>query len=879
MKKPIVEKLNNGLKVVMRPNPSAPVVAFQVWVGVGSTDEEKGEEGMAHVLEHMLFKGTKRRAVGEIARDVERAGGQINAWTSYDETVYYITLASRFCDQGLDILADAIQHSALDAEELQRELQVIREEIKMGEDSPDQVLVKELFKSMFKRHPYGRPVIGYDRTVKGFTRKTVMAFYKRWYIPKNMVLTIAGDFDPETMLAKVNDEFGSFGPKKAPIRSPRPKESMPRKTKIVSLAKPVGDARFAIAFPIPGLTHEDVPALDILASILGQGMSARLETKVRRELGLVTDIRAMAYTPTDTGIFAIFGICPHHQLKQAIDAALRVLHLDSAPKITDAELRKAKTLIEAESIYSEETVDGLARKAGFYLLHTNDLEFEKKYLNTVSAVTADDISKVANRYLVGSRASVAFVVPDPSRRPPVKRIPWISGRGKNATFDNKKLASTILPMVEAFDSKRPKKRIASKKDKTEVIPLSTGDLLLVRRDPETKLVAARAAFMGGLRFETKEEAGLFALLANTLVRGTQTASAEEVAVMMDALACSISGFSGRNTVGIQGEFLSSNFADGYALMAACLRAPSLLEHEVKREKELLIEDIRQSRDNPSQTAFKLCFKALFGEHPYSRLTQGTEETVSALTVDDLRQKLENATGPGQMVLAVVGGVSTEEVASLTESLFLSSKSGNPPPTSPAPWSNFDEPRQATKNLPKEQSHIVMGFPGTTLTNPDRYAVEVLTEILGGHGGRLFNQIREEKGLAYSVTAVSIDGIEPGYIAFYAGTSPGAEHAVLDAMNDELVKILSAKPKRDELTRIKRHLIGARAIAWQRTSTRAASMSLDQLYGNGHDAGEKYAKCIDSVTANDVIEVAKQYLGIKGRVVTCVGPDAESLKLV
>lgn len=880
MTKPIIKELKNGMRVVMYPSSSAPVTAFQVWVGVGSTDERPGEEGMAHVLEHMLFKGTKKRAVGDIARDVERAGGQINAWTSYDETVYYITLADRFWEQGLDILSDAIWNSSLDSDEMSKELKVILEEIKMGEDSPDQVLVKDLFSSMYKKHPYGRPIIGFERSVRSFTREKVFDFYRRWYVPKNMILTVTGNFSEDKMLQKVKELFDISHITGCPEREKRPIEPVPRRPRFACSVKPVAEARFALAFPIPGLTHPDVAAVDLLAGIVGQGMSARLEQKIRRELNLVTDIRAMAYTPRDMGVFAVFGACPHHLLEKALAAVLQELDTEALGTVSLGELKKAKILIEADAIYSEETVDGLARKFGFYLLHANDVSYEETYLKNVSDADLSDIKQAASTYLVGSKAAVSVVIPDPARRAPKKKVPWISGRGKSRVFSKKTLEQRLLSRLSNF-GKQKKKNSSSPRDPFAVksFKLSNGDLLLVRPDPFAKIIAARAAFPGGLRLEKKKEAGLFALMSNTLVRGTHNASAEDVAALMDTLACSISGFSGRNTFGIQGEFLCSNFADGFALMTDCLRSPAFDEREVSLEKQLLIDDIRQSEDNPSKQAFKLCFENLFGRHPYSRMSHGSVETLQEIGPDTLKKTLRTITSPGRMVLAVAGGADPEEIHAMAETLLVSNKAAGAPPKEPSNWTPPKRPKQASLFLPKEQSHLVVGFPGTLLTAEDRFAVEVLVEILGGHGGRLFHRIREEQGLAYSVTAVSMEGIEPGYLALYAGTSPGGETAVVRAMLKEVENICTHKVSQDELLRIKRHLIGSRAISLQRTSARAASMALDELYGNGCDASDRYAGQIDAVTASDVIETAKRYLKPDMSVTVCVGPDADSLKLI
>jgi zinc protease len=878
--KALVERLDNGLTVVLRESHTAPVVAFQAWVGVGSADERAAEAGLAHVLEHMLFKGTARRGVGQIARDVEHAGGYINAWTSYDETVYHITLASRFASQGLDVLADAVQHPALDAAELARELKVIREEIRMGQDNPSRVVTEQLFGQIYRRHPYGRPVIGLDRTVRRFKRPAVARFHRRWYVPANTVLVVAGDFDARRMLRKVARVFGDFAGGPAPRRTTRVPEPGQRGRRFAHGVSPVSEVNLALGFPIPGLLDERVPALDLLAAVVGQGASSRLETEVRRKAGLVSEVRAMSYTPRDSGVFGVYAMVPPRDLRRALRAIGEQLHRVTVEPVPPLEIEKARRLLSSDAVYSEETVEGLARKLGFYGLHSGDVDFERRYLTGLSAIGPVELLDVARRYLSPAAVTLSVVVPDPSRRAVRGRVSWIKGRGGSRRVDGVALETELGDGFEAAWSARGKaERVASDRSATFVHTLDSGDVVIVKQEPTSKLVAARAAFMGGLRHEPASRAGLTALLAVSLTRGTEQRSAQEVAAQMDTLACSVSGFAGRNSFGVQGEFLSRGFAEGFELMAECLRRPALQTEEVRREQELQIEEIRASQDRLDQQAFELFQAKLFGRHPYARPVLGREETVAALTPPLLRRHLKRVTGPGRLVLAVVGGCGPEQVLELVEQHLASRGRPASRPRDPVTWRRPARPVQVARSVPKQQSHLVVGFPGTTLDDRDRFAVDVLVELLGGHGGRLFAVIREKLGLAYAVTALSMEGIEPGYVALYAGTSPGNEGWVVDGMLGEVRRILVEPPKKSELTRVKRHLVGTRAIARQRNGVRAAGAALGYLYGLGHDADERYPDQIRVVTVDDVARAASRYLDPGRMVVSCIGSDAEQLRLI
>jgi zinc protease len=296
---PIVRtRLDNGLTLLCEPMRSAPVVALQAWVNVGSADEAQDLAGVAHLHEHMLFKGTERRGVGEIARTVEAAGGEINAWTSFDQTVYHVVLAASEMATGVDILADALQRSAFDAGELSREIEVVVEEIRRAQDTPSRRVSNALFELAYDRHPYRRPVLGTAETVRGLTRERVVGFYKKHYRPDRTTVVAVGDFDPEELARLVQRSFAGWQAAAAAPLVDRAAEPPQTQARARLLVEDVREARLAVAWHVPGLRHEDIAAIDALSMILGHGEGSRLFVEVRRRRELVNDTYAYAYTPT-----------------------------------------------------------------------------------------------------------------------------------------------------------------------------------------------------------------------------------------------------------------------------------------------------------------------------------------------------------------------------------------------------------------------------------------------------------------------------------------------------------------------------------------------------------------------------------------------------
>jgi zinc protease len=408
-------RLDNGMTIILEENRSAPVVAVNVWVKTGSACETEGEYGLAHVHEHMVFKGTDKRAVGEIARVIEGSGGDINAFTSFDETVYYVVIASRFMDTALDVLSDTMENSTFDPEELDKELEVVVEEIRRGEDSPGRNLSEKLFSTAFTEHPYGRPIIGTEQGVKAFDRKKVTDFYHKWYAPNNMTLVVVGDFDTAKIEPRIEETFGKLHRRDLP-ECDIPDEPEQKGMKAFVIEKPLQEGYFSLAFHIPNAKGEDTPAMDVLGNVLGGGESSRLYRNIKEEKGLTSNVYAYAYTPMREGIFAVGGSLDPAESKEALKELMKeVMRLKYEP-VGDVELSKVKLNIESDAVYTKETMQGQAQKLGFFEIETGDFRYEDEYLDKVRKVAPENIMRAANKYLTIDNLTAGFLLPRDRQR-------------------------------------------------------------------------------------------------------------------------------------------------------------------------------------------------------------------------------------------------------------------------------------------------------------------------------------------------------------------------------------------------------------------------------------------------------------------------------
>lgn len=838
----LVEKyvLGNGLTVVVRPNPASPVVAVQAWVKAGSTTEPEERAGMSHILEHMAFKGTKRRGNGDIAREVESLGGEINAYTSFDQTVYHITISGRYLENALDILSDTLENSVFDAGELSRELEVILEEVRMNEDNPSRVVGKALFREAYREHPYGRPVIGYVNTIKNTTRDDLLSYFRRWYVPGNMVLVIAGGVDPKASRPLVEKTFGKLTARRVP-KAETPVEPAQKKTRVVLKEKDARRAYLEMGFHGPSMSDPDVFAWDLLSIILGSGETSRLVHTVKDRKGLVDSVYASSYTPRDPGLLFVGAVLSPEKTKEALREILFETFRAVAEPPEGPELARAKTATETDFTYSLESQSALARLVGFYETTLNDAAFEQTYLRKIRAVTAEDVQAAARKYLTPGNLTVSMVFPT----------------GHRAVADPEEIRRIAREAYEAATAPAKAKEAKPTVVK-EVLP--NGIRVIVREDRSVPVVAFEAGFLAGLRAEPADKGGVSGMTAGMLTKGTRSRSAREISEAVENVGGELVGSSGRNSFGLQGKFLKRDFRLGFRLFAESLREPAFPADELEKKRRETLGALKQQKDQLTQAAFLLFMDAHYGSHPYARNPLGTEASLKAMTPADLKDFYERWADPRNMVIAVSGDIGAEEALDAVRDAF-----GDFPqrpsfrPLGPLPAPRPEGVRRAEEQRETQQAHFVIGYPGARFTDPDRYALDVLGSALAGMGGRLFVNLRDRKSLAYSVTSFSSEQVDPGFFAFYMGTSADKlDTAVADTLK-EIAEVKKGGISQEEFERAKKWMIGTYEIGLQSNSAYADKMVYNELYGVGYEETFAAPEKIAAVTLADVNRLAASVL--------------------
>jgi zinc protease len=841
------EILSNGVTLLFVETHQAPVTSINICLRVGSRMETDEEAGICHLIEHMLFKGTEKLPPGDVARLIEAGGGDVNAYTSFDETVYYCTLSSRYTDRGLEVLSDAVLNSIIDQTELDREREVVVEEILRGKDSPTKVLSEEIFAKAFPHHNYGRPIIGFEKTVRGFSRQTILDFYHRWYTPKNMVVVIAGDFKTTKMRKRCERIFGglrSNGTPQGENKTEKP-QKIPR---ALTIANPIQGSHMALAYHTPELEHEDVPALDILSHILGEGESCRLDMEVKEKRGLVNGIYSYVYSPKDPGLFYLGYSLPEKNIAKATRAVLEQIVLFQEKKVDHDELLRAKLNIKSDSVYEKETVEGLARKYGYFENILGRYDFDEHYYQAIDKVSVDDVMEVAQRYLHPGNLTMGLI------HPRDKSKAWRAG--------------------QLLEFTKPKAKARVKTRKTEEIQhlrLKNGLRLIFRENPTVPTVVIRTAQLGGLRTEHPKDNGINSLLTQLWGKSTVNLDAQEMARQSELIAGSIDSYTGRNLTGMKADFLSEKTREGVHLFLEAYTQPRWDKQEIQREKENILEAIRRENDALASLTFKLFMKELYPTHPYGMPLLGEANVVRSLDKKDLIRCFDFLMNPTATVISVVGDFDTSMMLDLLaptlEKIPRTLHRLKAPKADPLP----PKPKTVEKVLEKFQAHIVYGFRGVRLDDPDRYALDVLNNVLSGQGGRLFLELRDKMSLAYSVNSLSQEGIEPGYFGVYIGTEGSKVQTAIAGIEKELKKVLAKKVKGNEIKRAQQYMIGAYEIELQRNASVATQLAFNEIYGMPRNEWLDLPKKILRVTAEDVHRVARKIIQLDHRVLSVVRP--------
>ena len=826
--------LENALTIIVREDHSAPVVSAQAWCMAGSVHEGRWlGAGLSHVLEHMLFKGTTTRPGSRIDQEVQEAGGYMNAYTSFDRTVYHIDVPNTGARTAIDILCDIMQHATLPPDELAKEMDVIRREMDMGHDDPGRRSSRRLFETAYTKSPYRFTIIGYPDIFNELKPDDIRGYYHEKYAPNNLFYVVVGDVRTEEVVAQIRAAYEKTKAKPMPpvVLPEEPNQTASREI-IEEATIELGHVHFS--WHIPDARHADVPVLDVLAVLLGSGRSSRLYQEVREKQGVVHHADAWTYSPGGTGLFGMSAMVDADKFTTARAALLTEIEKMKASPVSTDELLKAEKQFISGLLSARKTMQGQAQDLGGSWLAANDLNFSARYLEAVKRVTPADLQRVARTYLTPENRTLYALLPT-GTAPKVSAV----------TEEN------VDHAIQKFD-------------------LPNGLRLLVKESHRLPFVEFRAVFQGGVLAETPENNGVTQLTGKLLLKGTTTRSAEDISREIESVGGHIDSYSGNNSYGVNAEVLTSDFATGLGLVADVLLNSTFPADALVREREVQLASIAAQKDNLLRSAGNAMRHALFGNASYGLDVNGTEASVAKIQVADLKTLHQKLTVPNNCVLAIFGDVKAADVKTAVEKAFANWKPGQNSEFR-IQNSELSASRRVTETRDKKQAVIVIGFRGTTLHDPDRYALDLLQECCSDLGSRLFLRVREKLGLAYYVGAQHFPGLRPGYFSCYCGTMPEKVGLVETELLREAELLRNEGLTEAELKRAKAKIVGQKKIARQDLGGLAMTTALDELYNLGFANMESEDALYEAVTLDQVKGVARKYFLPDALVVSVIHP--------
>ena len=870
--------LPNGLKVLVWPRHTAPVVTTMMWYHVGSRDEVPGETGLAHFLEHLLFKGTHKLAKGEIDRLTYQNGGSNNAFTFNDYTAFEFNFPKKNWTVALQIEADRMRNCVFDKKEFDAERQVVMEERRQGQDDPEQAFGEQLNTLLFQVHPYRNPVIGWMGDIRRVPRDSVYAFYQKFYVPANCTLVITGDVDPQQALAAAGSAFEAVPKLPMPLHRPiaEPAQIAERRMRV---SLPTQVARVAVMFSGPARKSPDSAALEVLQYALAEGRLSRLYRRLVDGDQTAAAVDASVNTFRDAGEISFNANLKSNIEPEVVEAAIwQELERMQREPLTERELQRAKNQFYSDWLHGMQTANQLGTVLGEWDA-VGSVDLLSTLATRVQAVSAQDVQRVAKEYLVRPHAVIGYL--DPQRGAPASGSKEMS-RADGAWPARRAGRTAPKPVVTVRTPATPVSAAPATFPTLHPVErrLPNGMHVILLESHELPTVTLTAQIHAGSFQETDRSAGLANLTARMLDEGTRTRNYNAIAVALEQVGASFSAAAGGETTTASLETLSTHTDELLPLYAELLRAPSFPEQRLEQERARVLVELKELEDDAGYVARRAFDRLVYGTHPAARPVEGTEATVQNLDRDNLQEFHARYYRPENVTLVAVGDFRAEALLARITDAFGDWRTG--PAVAPE---SLPQPARQTAvrterlTMDKTQAQIVLGHLGVRRKNPDYIALKVLDSILGegvsgGFTARIPYQLRDIQGLAYTVgsSITSSAGLEPGTFSAAMGTDPAKVDVAIPALLKEIQKVRQTGVTDKELAEAKRYLTDSYVFGFQTHSQLANYLLATDYYGLGYNYRQEFPRLVNKVTRADVLRVARQYLDPEHYTLVVVGPE-------
>jgi len=829
-----VYKLDNEQTVIIKQIKNNPIVTIDTWIKTGSINENDQNNGVSHFLEHLFFKGTKTRPPGEFDKILESKGAQTNAATSKDFTHYYVTIPSKYFDLAMDLHADMLLNPLIPRKELEKERKVVMEEIAKDANDPSEKVFDNLSDMLYTTHPYKRKVIGTNDIIGKISREDILNYYNTHYGPQNMITIIIGDVEPQHALDKVKEDFKTE-PRK--IVKNINKSEKPLVTKLIKVDyQPVQGGYMLIGYRSTNALNDDSYALDVLATVLGDGRSSILYQAIKEQKQLADSIAANNSTYKEDGIFAInANYTPENvdKLQKAIFDEIAKVQKDG---ISAEQLKIAQNIIERDTYYSRESISNISSGIGYTTILTDNPKYYDEYLDNIKKVTASDVKRVACVYLDENKSAVSIVLPEKSKTTQITTNPKIEHNTK---------------LIQETAS-------------TKKYQLDNSATLLITPNDLNDIIAMSIYAKGGGFLE--KIPGTADIMSSVMLKGTKKYSSLELAQVLEENGIKIAPSASADNFSIEVLTTKSQLPKTLELLDEVINNATFSDYEIEKTKTSMLNSIKNSRDVPFNLALEEYKSLIYENSVYSNGTKLFEKTLPKIQKEDILDYYKTIFSPQNIVISVNGNINTADIANqLTDIL---GEVGND-----IKLNKFDYNSYASKIYPLTASKasvkkvkdlktawLVLGWQAAGVLNQEDCAtLQIINTILGsGMSSRLFRNIRDQEGLAYQLGSSYSPKILRGAFTLYIGTNPKTLALAKEKMLAEVNRMKTEFVSDKELQEAKDKIIGNYIISQETNLDKASNVGWFEASGRGFDFKDKYENIINSVTASDIIEVTNKY---------------------
>ncbi len=825
--------LDNGVRIFVFPQPGS-AVEVQCFIRTGSIHEgNRLGYGLSHFLEHMLFQGC-RDYPGTLAADsLDRLGGSMNAYTSYDHTAYHANLAGRHLPEAVRILSRMVRFPEFPGARFAEEREVILREEEMGRDNPDRLLYTRLNASIYQEHPLRHPVIGYRELIAEVTRDIMAQYHAERYTPDRCFWVVVGDVEPEMAFELIDAEMNGWGRccLAEQAIAPEPTQCAPRSDGFV-FTDPL--ERLAAGVRIPEITHPDIAAYDVLAGILGMGGSSRLVRRLELEEQLAVKLRSYSYSQAAGGLLAITAHTIPAKTKRLERALLHELELIRKGDLTKAEVEREKTQQYSEHLRELRGIREIAANIGGSVIATGSPEFGDLYLERLRKLTLDDVNRVAQIF-------------------DAERLNLV--RQSSGATRKKSTATVRRPQLTA-----------------EGATLANGARQVTIADRRLPMVDFALALPGGTLFEKPEEAGISGMLTDLLTAGAGRYSENALLAGLDAGGADFSVQAGLNSFLIECTCPRRHFAKVFRFLKEILSAPSFGLAEFEREKENRRESLKSRAMLPRIAAEDRARTLLYGNHPYGRGTAGMLERLEAMTRDHVAEFYHSRLVPEQAIFGWGGDCTAEEAKRWSDELAAAmpwrgsgSRIGFPaPPEFPTASQN------AFISLPREQTMVLSAVPGVAFDSGLFQMFEILFQAENGLSSPVFKLIREENSLAYSTGMRIFSGFHPGWFGFYAITAAESAERALKLLESERMRLAETGLTREEFEAAREGAAFSAARAAESVGSALNETLLSMHYGQGLNGCFQHEAELRAISHDALNQALRPYLSSSAAVHVLAG---------